>query len=225
MRRLAILSTLSLALLALAACGGGSDNSPTNVLTPIPGDRIPLILNTDSVVGENRFVMGLLNSADNTPVLGAKMHLRFFTLASDNTGTLRFETDAQAIQITKSYTHTHPDGVVESHPAGDTGAYVTHVTFDTVGQWGVEMTGTTKDGETLDPVRLSFQVLATDPGIAIGDPVPPSRQTVLSDVADVRDIDSSVTPIREEHDKTVAEAIANGKPTVIVFATPAYCQS
>lgn len=227
MPRLAILATLALGLLALAACGGGdSDNpTPTNVLTPIPGDRFPIILNTNVVVGENRFVMGLLNSEDNSQVLGAKMHLRFFQLAADNTGTFRFETDAEVIQITKNYTHTHPDGVVESHTAGDTGAYVTHVTFDTGGQWGVEVSGTTKEGDALNPVRLSFEVLATDPGVAIGSPVPPSNQTVLRDVSDIRDIDSSVNPIPEEHDMTVAEAVASGKPTVIAFATPAYCVS
>lgn len=224
--KLAILSAVGLVLLAFAACGGGSDDpTPTNVLTPIPGDRFPIILNSDIVVGENRFVMGLLNSEDNSQVLGAKMHLRFFTLNPDDTGTFRFETDAEAIQLTKNYTHTHLDGVVESHPAGDTGAYVTHVTFDTVGQWGVETTGTTKDGEALDPVRLSFPVVATDPGVAIGSPVPPSNQTVLRDVADIRDIDSSVSPIPEQHEMTVAEAVASGKPTVIAFATPAYCVS
>jgi cbb3-type cytochrome oxidase cytochrome c subunit len=27
------------------------------------------------------------------------------------------------------------------------------------------------------------------------------------------------------HDKTIAEAVTNGKPTVIVFATPAFCTS
>lgn len=224
--KLAILSALGLALLTLAACSGGSDDpTPTNVLTPIPGDRFPIILNTDVVVGENRFVMGLLNSDDNSQVLGAKMHLRFFTLANDNSGTFRFETDPQVVQITKNYTHTHPDGVVESHPAGDTGAYVAHVTFDTAGQWGVEMSGTTKEGDALDPVRLSFPVLATDPGVGIGTPIPPSNQTVLRNVADIRDIDSSVNPIPEQHEMTVAEAVASGKPTVIAFATPAYCVS
>ena len=223
--KLGSLSVLGIVLLSIMACGGGGDSSATNVLTPIPGDRFPIILTTSVVVGENRFVMGVLNSEDSTPVLGAKMHLRFFTLDASNAGTLRFEAEPEAIQITKNYTHTHADGTIESHPAGDTGAYVTHATFDTAGQWGVEMTGETKEGDELDPVRLSFRVLATDPGIAIGSPVPPSNQAVLSDVADIRDIDSSVNPIPEEHDKTVAEAIANGKPSIIAFATPAYCQS
>jgi hypothetical protein len=225
--KLAILSALGLVLLAFAACSGGGrdDPTPTNVLTPIPGDRFPIILNSHVVLGENRFVMGLLNSEDNSQVLGANLHLRFFQLAADNTGTFRFETDADVVQITKNYTHTHLDGVIESHPAGDTGAYVAHVDFDTAGQWGVETTGETKEGDELDPVRLSFSVLATDPGVAIGSAVPPSNQTVLSDVADIRDIDSSVNPIPEQHEMTVAEAVASGKPTVIAFATPAYCTS
>jgi hypothetical protein len=87
------------------------------------------------------------------------------------------------------------------------------------------VTGATKEGVQLDPVRLGFTVLQTDPGIAVGSPIPPSRQTILSDVADIRDIDTSQNPIPEEHNMTVADAVANGKPTVIAFATPAYCQS
>jgi hypothetical protein len=225
--RLTILILLVLALAALAACGGGGDDdgTPTNVLTPIPGNYIPIILTSTPAIGENRFVVGLLREEDNSEVLGANMHLRFFTLNADNTGTLRFEVDPTAVQITKNFTHTHPDGTVETHPAGDTAAYVSHVTFDAAGNWGVEVSGSTEEGDDLDPVRLAFRVFETDPGIAIGSPLPPTRQTVLADVADIHDIDSSVSPIPEQHNMTVAEAVANGKPTVVAFATPAYCQS
>ncbi len=227
MPKLTLLPAVALALFVMSACGGGS-NTPAalhNVLTPIKSQYLPLVISSKLSVGENRFVVGLINQNDNSQVLGATLHERFFEVGANNQATLKFEADPQTIQITKSYTHTHADGTVETHQAGDTAAYVSHVTFDTAGDWGIEVTGATKEGEQLDPVNLSFQVLQTDPGIAIGSPIPPSRQTILSDVSDIRDIDTSQTPIPEEHDMTVADAVADGKPTVIAFATPAYCTS
>jgi hypothetical protein len=225
MRKLALLPAIALALFVMSACGGGGGETPTNVLTPIKSQYLPLVISSELSVGQNRFVVGLIKQDDNSQVLGAHLHLRFFQIISSDQATLKFEVDPTVVQITKSYTHTHTDGTVETHQAGDTAAYVSQVTLDTAGQWGVEVTGATKEGVQLDTVRLGFTVLQTDPGIAIGSPIPPSRQTILSDVADIRDIDTSQNPITEEHNMTVAEAVANGKPTVIAFATPAYCTS
>ena len=223
MRKLPIVPALALALIVMSACGGGG-GSP-NVLTPIKAPYLPLVISSNLTVGQNRFVVGLIKQDDNSQVLGASLHLRFFQVGANNQATLKFESDPAVIQVTRSYVDTHPDGSHETHQAGDTGAYVSSVTFDAAGNWSVEVTGATKEGVKLDAVRLSFTVLATDPGIAIGSPVPPSRQTILSDVSDIRSIDTSANPIPEEHEMTVADAITNGKPTVIAFATPAYCTS
>ena len=224
MRKLTILLVLALALIVMSACGSSGETAP-NVLTPIKAPYLPLVISSDLTVGQNRFVVGLIKQADNSQVLGAGLHLRFFQIDANNQATLKFESDPSVIQITKSYVDTHPDGTHETHQAGDTGAYVSNVTFAAAGNWGVEVTGATKEGVKLDPVRLSFPVLATDPGIAIGSPIPPSRQTILSDVSNIRIIDTSLNPIPEEHGLTVADAVANGRPTVIAFATPAYCTS
>jgi len=58
-----------------------------------------------------------------------------------------------------------------------------------------------------------------------GDPVPRSRQLTTADVADVSEIDSSFPPRPHMHGITVAEALSLGRPSVIAFATPAYCES
>jgi hypothetical protein len=223
MRKLAILPVFALALIVMSACG--SSGSAPNVYTPIKAPYLPLVISSNLTVGQNRFVVGLIKQDDNSQVLGASLHLRFFQIDANNQATLKFESDPSVIQITRSYVDIHADGTHETHQAGDTGAYVSSVTFDAADNWGVEVTGATKEGVQLDAVRLSFPVLATDPGIAIGSPIPPSRQTILSDVSDIRTIDTSVNPIPEEHNMTVADAIANGKPTIIAFATPAYCTS
>ena len=224
MRKLTIPLVFALALIVMSACGSSEVSAP-NVLTPIPGNYLPLVISSDLTAGQNRFVVGLIKQDDNSQVLGANLHLRFFQIDANNQATLKSESDPSVIQVAKSYVDTHPDGTHETHQAGDTGAYVSNVTFDVTGNWGVEVTGATKEGVKLDPVRLSFPVLATDPGIAIGSPIPPSRQTILPDVSNIRTIDTSLNPIPEEHGLTVADAIADGKPTVIAFATPAYCTS
>lgn len=224
-RYLGLLILLLAVALAASACGGGGDDDDKVVLTPLPeGVLLPIVISNDLAVGENRFQIGLINQEDNSQVLGADLHLRFFVLQGSE-GTLKFEADPEPIVITKTYTHTHEDGTVETHEAGETGAYVAYISFDEAGQWGVEVTGTTADGAALEPLRPTFSVNQVAAGLAVGDPAPLSEQLTLADVDDIRDIDTSQEPIEAQHDKTIAEAVASGKPTVIAFATPAYCQT
>jgi hypothetical protein len=58
-----------------------------------------------------------------------------------------------------------------------------------------------------------------------GAPAPRSRNLVASDVNDLRRIDSSEPPDPRLHQTRIADAIAQGRPQVIVFATPKHCTS
>jgi len=215
----------ALLLLTLAACGSSSSGSENKVvLTPIPEDQLlPVVISSDLAVGSNRFVLGLIDQKSNTEVIGAALHLRFFPAGADPAST-RIAADPTAMKVTKSFTHTHPDGTVESHPAGETGAYVAEVQFDTAGTWQVEVTGTA-NGQALPPIRPTFSVLQKSQSLSVGDAAPRSVQTILKDVPDITQIDTSVPAIPEEHNLTIADAVTSGKPSVIVFATPAFCQS
>jgi len=225
---LALLRILAPALISalalVAACGGGSDDGKV-VLTPVPTSApFPIVISRDLEVGENRFMLGLINQADEQPILGADLRLRFFLLdGSDQV--LKSEVEPEPLTITKSYTHTHDDGTVETHEAGETGGYVSQVTFEAAGEWGVEVTGADANGEALEAVTATFNVLAESAGLDAGDPAPQSRQRVLGDVADIAEIDTSQNPISEMHDKTIAAAVTSGKPTVVVFASPSFCTS
>jgi hypothetical protein len=140
-------------------------------------------------------------------------------------GALKFEEAPEAIVVTQSYTHTHEDGTVETHEAGTIGAYVAYPDFDEAGLWGVEVSGTTEDGAALEPVRPTFSVAEEPFGLSVGDPAPHTVQTLASDVADIREIDTSLEPIPEQHNMTVADAVTSGKPTMLAIATPAFCES
>ena len=228
-RSLVLLPLLGVLAIGLAACSGGGDDAPAEtdrvVLTPLPdGVLLPVVISSDLAVGENRFLIGLEDQETGELVLNADLALAFFLLDSDE-GTLKFERDAEPIVIARSYTHTHDDGGLETHEAGEVGAYRTTADFDVAGLWGVEVSGTTADGEALEPLRPTFSVNEEPFGLAIGDPAPRSEQLLLADVDDITEIDTSQNPNPEQHDTTVADAVTSGRPTVIAIATPAFCAS
>lgn len=226
-----------LTLVLLAACGAGDDdvgddgpgNSP--VASPIESRYLPIVISEDLAIGTQRFQMGLVDQEGGglTPISGAELQFKFYLLNSaGQTAIEKFTAEPEAVTITKTYTHTHDDGLVETHEAGETGAYVAYVDFDAAGLWGVEVTGELADGSDIvgegeEPARPFFQVSEVSQGLVAGDPAPASVQVLASDVADIRSIDTSLNPIVEQHNLTIADAIVSGKPTVIAFATPAFC--
>ncbi len=226
-----LLPLLGALVIGIAACGGSGDDgdAPTEtdqvVLTPLPdGVLLPIVISSDLAVGENRFLVGLQVQDTGELVLDADLDFAFYLIDSDE-GTLKFEREAESIVIMRSYTHLHEDGLAETHEAGEVGAYRTTADFDVPGLWGVEVTGTTADGLTLEPLRPTFNVLEEPFGLAIGDPAPLTEQVLVSDVDDIREIDSSENPIADQHDMTVADAVTSGQPSVIAIATPAFCES
>jgi hypothetical protein len=173
-------------------------------------------------VGENRFVVGLLDQ-DTGAITGAEVAFRFFKLDGDQE-TPKGEAEATALTVERSYTHTHADGTVEKHSAGETGVYVAHPTFDDAGSWGVQVMAMT-EGKKIEPLSACFSVLEEGKSVAVGAPAPQSDTLTLKDVTDVAEIDTSDPPIPEMHTMSVAEAVTSGNPSVIVFATPAFCLS
>ena len=221
-----LLPLLGALMISAAACGGGDGDAPTEVvLTPLPdGVLLPTVISSDLAVGENRFLVGLQDQETGALVLDADLAFAFFLLDNEE-GTLKFERDPAPIVIIRSFTHTHEDGVVETHGAGEVGAYRTTVDFDVAGLWGVEVTGTTADGEPLEPLRPTFSVNVEPFGLAVGDAAPRTEQVLVSNVDDIREIDTSENPIPEQHNMTVADAVTSGLPSVIAIATPAFCET
>ncbi len=217
----------ALALVAAACSSGGGDGSPS-ASTPETSDTTtslgvsPVIVNSELVVGENRFMIGLI-SQENEEIVGAAVAFRFFKLDGDQQE-LREEAQATPIALERSYTHTHEDGTVETHGEGESGVYVAAVQFDEAGEWGVEVTVAAGD-VTYDDAGVGFVVLEGSASVAVGAAAPLSETLTLDDVQDVAEIDTSDPPIPEMHIMTIAEAVTSGKPSVIIFATPAFCLS
>lgn len=127
-----------------------------------------------------------------------------------------------------SDTLTGPPELVAGSVA--TGVYAAQdVTFAQAGFWEVTVTAET-DGETVS-ISGAFEVRDTSDVPAVGEPAPSTRQPLAGDPnVDPKSIDSRAggdTPIPDPdlHDVTVADAIAKGRPVMIVVSTPTFCVS
>lgn len=165
-----------------------------------------LLAGSQQVVGPNRFPIGVIR--DGHSVQDAQVHLKFFDLTGGNP-VARSETDAPY----------YGDNL------GEAGVYVAHADFDKAGAWGVEAT-VTEAGRAPEVSRVGFMVLADDPSPGIGDDAPRSKNPTLKDVnGDRTKISSATEDDSILHQISIADAVTNGKPTVILFATPRFCTS
>jgi hypothetical protein len=214
----------------LSACSG--DDEPFADVPVLRPDQVqPLINNSEIVVGENRLVFGVV-LPDGRLLVDAQMHLVFYDLTSGS-AVQRFEADAVSrvpardAGITEQVDHVHADGSRHVHlnVGEDIGFYTAIVSFDKPGNWGVEMQVKSFNPEAQITLRPLFNVIAESPTPAIGAPAPRSRNLTAADVTDLSQVDSSANPTTELHMTTIADAIASGRPSLVLFAVPGFCQS
>jgi hypothetical protein len=219
-------------LLALLAAGCSDDGDKFSDVVEIgDGGVTPVSGNSEYVVGPNRFSVGLL-APDGRPIVDAKVHLAFYEL-NEGSQVKRFEMDAVSrvpardAGLTEQITHTHVDGSRHVHLNVNeaVGIYTANVTFDKPGQWGVEIAMDASNPSLKATLRPTFFVLAESETPAIGSVAPRSRNLTVADVSDISQIDSSANPSPEMHTTTIADAIAAGKPSLVLFAVPGFCTS
>jgi hypothetical protein len=190
-------------------------------------DLQPLITTSELIVGENRFGFGLAKA--NKLLENADVQLRIYSLDGPDPH-LVAETNALYNSIRTAErgesVHRHADGTSHVHsPDSDVrGLYVTRLKFARPGPWGIELQARDVNG-SLATARLTVTVANASQTPALGSPAPRSRNVVASEVGDLRQIDTSQKPDPRLHQVRIADAIAQGKPQLIVFATPQFCTS
>lgn len=253
--RLAVLAATPFVAVALLACGGdGGAGAPiaTRTTTPVaspagivssrefppssdPARNIPedqrgvvnvVIAGADFSVGRNNFVFGITNRADE-PQGGARARATFYDLRDPRNPKPVFQAEAvqSAPGVGEKVQHVHASGEVHIHGGQDDGrvGYYVPVEFGWAGPWGVAVEVILKDG-TRGVSNVGFMVTEKPAVPAPGMAAIPSDNLTRFDVADIREIDSGDPP-NDMHDVKIRDALAAGRPLVIVFSTPAYCTS
>lgn len=221
--------------LAIAACGGDGDDADTSAVDfsaqsvaeatqDLPFQ--PAVLNGNLGVGETRLSIALLLE-NGAPAGGAEVTARLFRLGDDpetREATLVSEIVLTPRTMVTGAPHLHGDGSVHDHSGFSATTYVANTSFDATGFWGAAL-DVDLEGETHEAVLLTFFVSERTSEPGVGEAVPASVQRVAHDVDDIAEIDSSLPPNPELHQITVADAISNGRPTLVAFVTPSFCQT
>jgi len=220
--RLFALVALLAAGLALAACGGGAVGTPSapGSVAPAsasPGDGsasgdpqiLPLLISSEITKGQTRFVFALTDRANQLVAApDVPVHLELYDVAAAPDA-VAFEADARFLWAIE----------------GQKGLYVADLDFPAAGRWGVRLTARFPDG-TSRQVRADFDVAETGSTPAIGAPVVPlDTPTVTGADANLATVTTDTKPDARFYETSVAQALAAGKPFVLVFATPAFCQT
>jgi hypothetical protein len=105
------------------------------------------------------------------------------------------------------------------------GIYAANVAFPEAGRYGAEFT-TAAAGGPPTTLRLTFDVQPSSPAVRVGDEAPSTKTPTLADVGgDPTKISTDPTPDPALYETSVDQALAAGKPFVLIFATPKFCAS
>jgi len=104
------------------------------------------------------------------------------------------------------------------------GSYAADIEFPEAGDY--LLTATPVGGDIAGDAVIPVTVLADAPVPSVGDKPPASQTKTLSGGAlTLTDVTTSYQPDAELYQVSIADAVASGRPSVIVFATPAFCTS
>lgn len=195
---------LCLGLLSIG-CQATTPTPETAVVTAVPSAYQVLIPANDFVVGTPRLPLVLFDGPD--PVGDATaMQVRLFGLQEDGSSELVWTGEATPY---RDYEVPY---------------WVVYPEIPLPGTWGLEIQTTLADGSQ-DVQRRSLEVGAEGGAPEVGSAAPAVRQRTITDQPDLTLLTSATEPNPALYTMTIADALASGRPSVITFATPAFCQT
>jgi hypothetical protein len=187
----------------LSACGGAT--APKTGAAD-SGELQATMIASELVAGlQQRVPIGILDH--NTPVTDASVRVRSFLLGSGDKAVFKGESQAPF----------KGDGLEGA------GVYVAHLDLKPAGNWGLEVTASRPNGARLSQ-RLAINVVSKPLVPGVGEPAPASHNPTSRDQPDLTEIDSGRPP-DDMHQVSIAEALRQHRPTLVVFASPAFCTS
>lgn len=188
---------LALALAALASSCGGSN------VGGIPEEAFPVVANADLAVGTQRLLVGLV-TADGDWLAASYLPVEFDLYAPE------------AVE---------PSSIVEGIFIWTVpevrGLYRAQVTFDRSGRWQIAAHSPGGPQTSVIPFDVGQETRAP----TTGDRAPVVRTSTVSEVVDLSEITTDPDPDPRFYELSLDTALASRQPTVVVFATPGFCES
>jgi hypothetical protein len=186
--------------------GGPYEGWPVPGRAQASGDLIPYIVSTQIVAGPARVLLTLVDQA-GAVLAGPEVavHAAFYDLAGD-----------------PATPAAEADGLyVEAVPGR--GLYSFAVDLRCAGDWGIEIAAALPAGTVTSRVMTSVLPAGTIP--RIGSEAPRSLSATGTTPEEIRAISTDDDPDPDFYPRTIAQAVTSGRPSVILFATPMFCQT
>ena len=173
---------------------------------------------TAYTVGRNRFGFGVF-TVDHSQVGDAQVAL-YAAPASGGAARGPYPARVESLQTDAAFTAQ----TTSSDPDAAKDVYITDVDLNRPGEWRLVALVRDEDGDYAS-ATLAGPVLVnrSDPIPAVGDKAPVIHTPTVDEVGNVEQIDTRVPP-DTMHDVDFADAVGK-QPIVLLFATPALCQS
>ena len=196
-------------LLLLAACSSDSGDTIISSEQQAGGPNYSaVVITSDMAVGQNRLLFGIIDR-DGMPVRTESSEVAaYFLVAGEDSRELKDSGSARFI----------------AWPTTVGGVFLAELDLDTAGSYEIDVNSTADDGTAVF-AQASFAVKETASTPALGASAPASVTITGGDVSELSHITSSPVPDPGLYEFSIDEALQQGKPLVIVFATPAFCVS
>ncbi|MBM2826736.1 MAG: hypothetical protein HW403_800 [Dehalococcoidia bacterium] len=191
--------------LTLYGCAAPRKPAVTPSQSPSQQQVAAYLATTDLSLGSNRFAAALVK--DGAMVNEPQARFSFWHLGS-----------GQPVAGDKA------EAQLRAEPDSGFALYVAQVSFDRPGPWEVEV-AVSGGGTSTIKASARFQVKERSATPGIGEPAPSSRSKKVGDAPSLEELTSASPADPELYAVSIDEAVASGKPTAILFATPAFCTS
>ena len=182
--------------------GDGASGDATATRGPFPEGAVGVRASTDIGVGRDRLLIGV-GGVDGSRLGSPDQAVSFRVAPLDDSD------DSQTVPATFTW-------ILE--PV--VGLYRAEVDFDRSGPWQAVVIPET--GDPLEPVLFN---VADDPfAPTVGEPAP-APETPTAATTPIEELTTDPEPDMSFYEMSIDDAISSGSPTVLVFSTPAYCQT
>jgi hypothetical protein len=108
-------------------------------------------------------------------------------------------------------------------PYGVRGSYSAYANFNQAGRWRIDVQVDNPDG--VNEVQFEVEVMEKSPVPALGSRALLSASKTLARNGAIEEITTDYSPDPDLYQLTIKEAVENPLPSVVVFASPAFCTS
>lgn len=235
---------LAAVALLLTACNGGSDGDDGQAgdddgAAPQAAEQelAVVVASYDVAAGEDRRLLAGVLTPDAAQLAFGEVTFELGYLGDEPAGEaeLQGETTARYLPVLGLEPEVDPTDrptVLVGEPG--TGVYEAFVDLDEPGFYGLRVTAELEDGTTRQG-RVTFQVLPEPEVPDVGDEAPRSQNLTIADVETGDALPVAVdsraqgeddeVPDAHLHDTTIADALDEGTPVVVILSTPTYCVS